>query len=130
MPVLFCTAVMLGKQVKVNDQHPLSIRCCARHWGGSGDRGKEEPVPRSGLEGESLRFSLSVAGTEVVRGGCYPSPGCRERLLGVVTSARVSRAVGLGGRGPHGGPSLLWTQVICVQLPNSVSGEKKTEDSI
>lgn len=127
MPVLFCTAVMLGKQVKVNDQHALSIRCCA---GGSGDRGKEEPVPRSGLEGESLRFSLSVAGTEVVRGGCYPSPGCRERLLGVVTSARVSRAVGLGGRGPHGGPSLLWTQVICVQLPNSVSGEKKTKDSI
>ena len=72
---------MLGKQVKVNDQRPLSIRCCARHWGGSGARGREEPAPRSGLQGESLRFYLSVAGTEMVR-GVLPQPWVQGAVPG------------------------------------------------
>lgn len=62
-----------------------------------------------------------MAGTEM---GYVGSAEGRGWAPGDVTSAP-----GVGGRAPHGVPSLLWTQGICVQLPNFMSDEKK-QDSL
>ena len=74
--------------------------------GRGGDRERKEPAPLSGLEGEMLwRPDFSPSG--------WHGDGQRRVLGELPGSGDFSISI-KGGRLQWGGPSLLWTWVICV----------------